>query len=289
MALLENIEAALRPIQELAANLWGDNQPPFLLGILGSGLGELAERFDEKKVRAYIDYSQIPGWPAVGAAGHAGRLWLGTFGGKRVALMQGRGHYYEGLSEEAIMLPIQCFARWGVKLIISTNAAGGLASPKQTGSLMLHSDISGLLSGTTPLRGINDERVGPRFSAPAGYYSPVLNSLMQDIARLSKTDLPVGTGVYGMIPGPLYETGIDARILRALGWDAVGMSVWLEYVAALYAGCPNFMGISCITDFAGETTSHGQVCDMAGRVAPDFARLLEMFVGNLCPEHLRTR
>lgn len=300
MALLENIEAALAVIRAKARDLWGDDEPPLVAIVLGTGLGGLAGRLDTNHPFATLDYRSIPGWPHVSAEGHAGLLWLGTLGGKRVALMQGRGHFYEGIEGETIALPIQCFVHWGVKVVVSTNAAGGLVSPRQVGSFVVHNDHVSNVANLVPLRGPNDDRVGDRFFAPPLIYETgkPLRDIMKDMAKFLSNDLQscdyqgvlIEEGTYAMVPGPAYETKAETNFLRLMGVDVVGMSVLGEVVPALHAGCRNILAMSLVTDYAGDAEVDNKKVQAEGnKAAPLFLMLMERFVRAIDPAKLHDR
>lgn len=295
MALLENIDAALEPIRAEARKLWGDDEPPLVGFVLGTGLQDLIKKLTGRFIS--LNYKEIPGWPQVGAEGHAGMLWLGMLGGKRVALMQGRGHFYEGIDAETIALPIQCFVHWGVKVIVSTNAAGGLVSPKQVGSFVVHNSHFSYAAGILPLRGPNDERVGGRFLPPTLIYEtgkPLQKLMLKTAKKLSKKlkrsgsqGVRITKDTYAMVPGPAFETTFEAKFLRKIGVKVVGMSVLGEVVPALHAGCRNIVAMSLVTDFAGVgDVDHEKVQAEGRKAAPLFLLLIERFVRAIDPTKL---
>jgi purine-nucleoside phosphorylase len=189
--------------------------------ILGSGLGALA---DEVEAVASLPYTQIPGFGQSSVEGHAGRLALGTLEGTRVAIMQGRLHYYEGLDLQQVTFPVRVMRELGAHTLIVTNAAGGLNPDFRAGDLMLIEDHINLLGwgGHNPLRGPNDKSLGPRFPAMNPAYDPDLLQLAEDAA--AECNVGVRRGVYIVVAGPNYETRAELRLLRQWGADAVGMS-----------------------------------------------------------------
>lgn len=216
---------------------------PNLAIILGSGLGGLVDRLDDPVV---IPYADIPHFPHSTVAGHAGNLVAGLLRGRRVLVMQGRFHYYEGFSMEDVTFPLYVLRQLGVEQLIVTNAAGGICRDFAPGDLMLISDHINLL-GTNPLIGPNDETFGPRFPDLSQAYSRRLRQIARDAAQA--LGLSVQEGVYLAVTGPSFETAAEIRAFSVLGADAVGMSTVPEVITANYLGI-EVLGISCITNFA---------------------------------------
>lgn len=243
--------------------------------VLGSGLGGFADEID---CECAVDYGDIDCFPVSGVEGHRGRLLLGRFRGVRVAVLQGRVHYYEGYSPEETVLPLRVMALLGAKRIILTNAAGGINPTFSAGELMLITDhISFLVP--SPLRGRNIDALGTRFPDMTDIYSPRMTEIAK--AEAKRLGLTVRQGVYAQLSGPNYETPAEIRALRALGADAVGMSTATEAAAARHAGLECF-GISCITNLAAgvgtERLSHSEVQQTADRVGRDFCALLSAVI-----------
>jgi purine-nucleoside phosphorylase len=215
---------------------------PSVAVISGSGLGALGDEVEGGRV---IPYAAIPHFPTSTVQGHASRLIFGHVRGKAVAVMQGRFHYYEGYSMQEVTFPVRVLRALGVTTLILTNAAGGLNPRFRVGDLMLIRDIINLM-GDNPLRGKNDERLGPRFPNMRDLFSADGSRLAREVAR--QEGIRLRSGVYVGVGGPAYETGAELRMLRALGADAVGMSTVPEVLVARHAGIPNILGISCITN-----------------------------------------
>jgi len=215
---------------------------PSVAVILGSGLGALAREVDGAHA---IPYAAIPHFPTSTVEGHASRLVFGCLHGTPVALMQGRFHYYEGYSMQELTLPVRVLRALGVTNLILTNAAGGLNPRFRVGDLMLIRDVMNLM-GDNPLRGPNDERLGPRFPNMRDLFSPAMIQAARAVAR--REGIRLRSGVYAGVSGPSYETAAEIRMLRILGADAVGMSTVPEVLVARHAGIPNILGISCITN-----------------------------------------
>ncbi len=240
--------------------------------ILGSGLGAFADGLGNAK---RIEYRAIPNFPVSHVPGHAGRLVLGERGGKRCVAMQGRVHMYEGHSAQTVAFPARVLVALGAKIIIVTNAAGGLNPSWSPGTLMLIRDHIDMLRDHA-LRGPNDDRLGPRFPDMTRAYAPELRELVRATAAAKK--IPLEEGVYVAMPGPCYETPSEVRMLQTLGADATGMSTVPEVVVARHMGA-RVIGISCITNLAagitGQELSHTEVTETADRVRATFEGLLD--------------
>ncbi len=225
--------AAVAAISKLTA------KRPTVAIVLGSGLGALAE---EVRPADRIPYERIPGWRRSTAPGHAGELVVGTLGGKTVAVMRGRLHYYEGYDMAEVTFPVRVLRGWGIDTIILTNACGGLNPSYRAGDLMVLSDHINLM-GANPLRGPNDEAVGPRFPDMVGTYTAELRALAHQV------DGGLREGVYAAVAGPNFETPAELRMLRGMGADAVGMSTVPEVLVARHMGM-RVLAIATVTDMA---------------------------------------
>lgn len=246
--------------------------------ILGTGLGELADQI-EGAIR--IPYRELPHFPVSTVAGHAGELILGTFQGKRIVTMKGRIHYYEGYTMEQVTFPTRVLKALGCKTLVVTCASGGLNPGFEAGDLMLITDHINMM-GVDPLRGPNDERLGPRFPATVGAYTPALQDLARQVAAEQGTTLR--EGVYCSISGPCFNTSAELRMLQRLGGDAVGMSTVPEVVTATHMGM-QVVGIACITDMALPDApihlTHAQVLETAERTKPRFQSLVKGVLSRL--------
>jgi purine-nucleoside phosphorylase len=209
--------------------------------ILGTGLGGLAA---EIKQTASLAYSDIPGFPHTTVAAHSGRLVAGQLSGKPVVAMEGRFHFYEGWSLEDVTLPVRVIKALGAKVLIVSNAAGGLNPQFRKGDVVIIEDHINLM-GVNPLIGPNDDSLGPRFPDMSQPYSHRLIDLAEQ-AALSK-GIRVRTGVYAAMTGPCLETRAEYRMLRTLGADLIGMSTVPEVIVAAHAGL-EVLGLSLITD-----------------------------------------
>jgi purine-nucleoside phosphorylase len=249
--------------------------------ILGSGLGALA---DEVDAVASVPYGEIPGFVQSTVVGHAGRLVFGTLEGTRVAVMQGRVHFYEGLSLQQTTFPVRVLRELGAHTLVVTNAAGGLNPAFTPGDLMLIEDHINMLGwgGQNPLIGPNDPDLGPRFLPMDPAYDPRLLRKAQEAARECNLDLK--RGVYIVLAGPNFETRAEMRALRQWGGDAVGMSTVPEVIVALHGGM-KVVGISNITNMAlpdnEEPVNHEDVLKVAAESGPRFIRLMKALVKRL--------
>lgn len=240
--------------------------------ILGSGLGNLGENIENQQ---YIPYSEIPNFPVSTVKGHSGRLISGTFGGKKVIALQGRFHYYEGYDMKTITFPIRVFKELGIKLLILSNAAGGMNPDFRIGDIMLINDHINMFP-SNPLMGPNDDKLGPRFPDMSEPYDLQLISKMESIA--DKLNIRVKKGVYVGVSGPCFETPSEYRAFRIMGGDAIGMSTVPEVIAARHSGI-QCMAISVITDLGGgaiaEKVSHEDVIKAANAAEPLLTRLVK--------------
>jgi purine-nucleoside phosphorylase len=237
--------------------------------ILGSGLGEFAEKVKGTRVA----FSSLPGLPRPTVAGHAGLFTVG----KSLAVMAGRVHYYEGHRIDDVVLPLFLLHRLGVKILIVTNAAGGVNREYSPGDLVLIRDHVNLM-GVNPLRGPNPG-LGPRFPDMSASYDPTLRTLAAAVSRE-----PLREGVYAAFPGPSYETPAEIRMLAAIGVDLVGMSTVPEVIAAGYLGI-KVLGISCVTNMAAgilpQPLDHAEVVARGKEAGPRFTRLLTGIIERL--------
>lgn len=246
--------------------------------VLGSGLGDVVERFE---ARVDVPYGEIPHFPSSTVEGHAGQLVFGRWSGQDVVAMRGRVHLYEGYSASEVVFPIRVMLALGAKVLIVTNAAGGIDPHFATGDLMLISDHLNL-TGTNPLVGPNDPAWGPRFPDVTHAYDPKLREIARAASKALK--LPLHEGVYAGLLGPSYETPAEIRMLRTMGAAAVGMSTVLEVIAAAHAGA-RILGISCISNPAAGLTDapldHEEVQEAAYAAREHLGALVEALVSQV--------
>lgn len=248
--------------------------PPDVGIVLGSGLGAVADMLADSQA---IAYAAIPEFPAPTVAGHAGRFILGTCGGRQVAVLQGRFHYYEGHDLATLTLPIRVLKKLGVNTLILTAATGGIRGDLMPGDLCLLRDHINML-GMNPLRGVHDERLGPRFPDMTEVYGKRLREVASDAAR--GLNMKLSEVVYAAMPGPSYETPAEIRMLETMGADVVGMSTVPEAIVARQVGM-DVLGLVVITNKAAGLSgqiSHEEVL-ATGKAVED--RLKELLTAVL--------
>ena len=238
------MDSRVKKIREAAAfikeNIGGKS--PEVGIVLGSGLGKLA---DVIEAEAVIPYAKIPNFAKSTASGHKGNFSFGKLAGKYVCAMQGRFHYYEGYPMEQVTLPIRVMATLGIKVLLVSNAAGGLNQSFSVGDLMIIRDHINMLPN--PLIGKNFAEFGDRFPDMTAAYDLNLIKKVESIAKRAK--IPVRKGVYLGNTGPSYETPAEVRFYLSIGADAVGMSTVPEVLVARHCGIPVF-GMSVITNIS---------------------------------------
>ncbi len=242
--------------------------------ILGSGLGPLSEAIEDPTI---IPYHDLPGWPLSTVEGHAGELVIGKLEDQDVLVMNGRIHFYEGYEMSQVTLPIRVMQRLGIKILLVTNAAGGVNQDFVPGNPMLITDHLNLLgmAGINPLRGPNMEEFGTRFPDMSQAYDKELTELARRVAR--ELDITLYEGIYVCLAGPTFETPADLRFLLGAGVDAVGMSTVPEVIIANHGG-QRVLGISGITNSSnlyGEAeTTHEEVIETGLVLAPKMMKLI---------------
>ncbi|QNI38308.1 purine-nucleoside phosphorylase [Edaphobacter albus] len=246
--------------------------------ILGSGLGDFADRVDNATA---IPYSEIPNFPVSTVAGHSGRLIIGTIGGIPVAVMQGRVHAYEGYSMAQVSFPTRVLGLLGIKRLIVTNAAGGINTRYGQGAIVTISDHINL-TGANAALGPNETRFGPRFFDMTQAYSPALRLLAKEEA--AKQGWKLDEGIYIAVLGPSYETPAEIRAFRTLGADLVGMSTVHEVIIARHMGI-EILGLSVVTNMAAgvldQPINHEEVMEIGRRIAGQFTGLLTALIPKL--------
>ena len=251
-----------------------NNYAPEIGIILGSGLGELADEYCD----IAIPYSEIPDFIKSTVKGHKGRLVFAKINGKRVVMMQGRNHYYEGHSMQEITYPVKVMKKLGVKTLILTSAAGAVNERFKPSDLMLITDHINNM-GANPLFGANDETLGERFPDMSEIYKKKLIELAEGCA--DKLGIKLQKGVYFANSGPSYETPAEIRMARILGADAVGMSTVPEAIVANYCKL-DVLGISCISNAASgvgsAALSHEEVIDVTNQSKAKFKNLIKAIV-----------
>jgi purine-nucleoside phosphorylase len=235
LEIREQVEAA----QKFIASRWTGK--PRVGIILGTGLGGFGKEID---VEATIPYADIPHFPRSTVESHAGQLLTGRLSGVSVLAMEGRFHYYEGYSMKEVTFPVRVMKAMGCETLIVSNACGGMNPQYASGDIMVIEDHINLMPDN-PLRGINDEKLGPRFPDMCQPYDTHLIELAREVALEQK--IPTQKGVYVAVTGPNLETRAEYRFLRAIGSDVVGMSTVPEVIVAIHSGM-KVLGLSVITD-----------------------------------------
>ena len=255
---------------------------PDIAIILGTGLGNLTNQVTKPVA---VRYESIPNFPRSTVISHAGRLLFGMLGGKRVVVMDGRFHYYEGYTLEQVTFPVRVLRKLGAKILIVSNAAGGLNLSYKKGDLVLIDDHINLM-GVNPLVGPNDDRLGLRFPDMSEPYSKRLMSLAEKAAQ--EKNIPLKRGIYLGISGPNLETRAEYRFMREIGADLVGMSTVPEVIVGVHAGF-EILGISVVTDLCDpdhlKPVNIEEIIHTASEAGPKLDQLVESVVQKLPHVH----
>lgn len=273
MELFEKIQQTAAYLREVTQ----DYQPEIGV-ILGSGLGGLV---DELEIEKAVSYKDIPHFPVSTVAGHKGQMLFARLkNGKRVAVMQGRFHYYEGYTMQEVTFPVFVMKAIGVKTMLVSNAAGGMNPNFKVGDIMFINDHINLMPN--PLLGPNDERFGERFPSMHNAYDKQL--LQHSLETARKLQIPVQQGVYVGTTGPTFETPAEYRYMRIIGGDAVGMSTVPEVIIANYLSM-KVIGLSVISDLGGGEValevSHEEVLAAVAGAVPNLIRLVKEILSTL--------
>ncbi len=243
--------------------------------VLGSGLGAFV---NEIKIESKFAYDEIPHFVPTSVEGHSGNLILGSVDNVKIAVLQGRNHFYEGHNMDTVVFPTRVLAMLGIEVLVLTNSAGGLDPSMQPGDFMIIEDHINLM-GTNPLMGPNLKQLGPRFPDMSEAYDKRLVESMSQL--LNRKNIRYHKGVYCAVSGPTYETPSEVRYLRMIGGKAVGMSTVPESIAANHLGLRVF-AISCITNMAAgmsdKKLSHQEVTDTAKKVEKEFCSFMSDFI-----------
>ena len=265
--IVNQIEQAGRAIRDTCA------LRPRVAIILGTGLGEFVEQIN---VAGEIDYADIPYFATTTAVGHRGRLLLGSASGVPIVTMDGRFHRYEGHSLQQIALPVRVMRELGAELLVVSNASGGVRPGLQCGEIVLIEDHINLM-WDNPLRGPNEESLGPRFPDMSAPYELRLIRCAERIGRTA--GFATQRGVYAAMTGPNYETPAEIRALRALGGHVVGMSAAPEVCRCRELGLPVAV-VACVTNncCTPERLTHKDVLETAGKASNRLVALLRGFL-----------
>ncbi|GAB6189213.1 purine-nucleoside phosphorylase [Marinitoga arctica] len=253
------------------------NKPEIAI-VLGTGLYSITEKLENT---LSISYSEIPNFPVSTAPGHKGVLMFGEISGKSVMLMNGRFHYYEGYTMKEVTFPIRVMQELGIKILIVTNAAGGMNPNFEVGNPCIITDHINFM-GDNPLIGPNCEEWGPRFPDMSEAYDKELTE--KAISTAKKLGIPVYTGVYLGITGPTFETPAELKMMRNFGADLVGMSTVPEVIVANHAGI-KVLGLSAITDKAVpdelKPVTAEEVIEIANKTGEKIAEIILNLLGEL--------
>ena len=267
----QRLEPALRVLK-------ATQRAPQIALVLGSGLGAFADTLSNT---LRVPYAQLQGMPTPAVAGHAGNFVFGRLAERELVAMQGRVHMYEGYTAEQVVTGVRLMIALGARVVLVTNAAGGIRAGSAPGQLMLIEDHLNL-TGHNCLAGPNDASLGVRFPDMSDAYDPALLELAVEVG--TTLGIAVTRGVYAGLLGPNYETPAEIRMLASLGAHAVGMSTVQEVIAARHMGA-RVLGVSCITNLAAGISphklSHAEVEATAEATRSDFQRLLAGVIAEL--------
>jgi purine-nucleoside phosphorylase len=249
--------------------------------VLGSGLSVVADGLENRRQAAYVT---LPGFPETTVAGHPGRVVSGNVGDKKVLVLCGRVHGYEGYAAGEVGFGVRVAALLGVRTLIVTNASGGIDPAMRPSEIVAISDHLNL-TGASPLTGPNDERLGPRFVDMSNAYAPALREIAAG-AAISTLGYPLREAVYAGMAGPSYETPAEVRMLRILGAGLVGMSTVHEVITARHAGL-NVLGLSIVANHAAgvvdQPLRHEDVTRAANTAATALGSLIFEVIRRLPP------
>ncbi|KLO21618.1 purine nucleoside phosphorylase [Marinitoga sp. 1197] len=269
---VKNVKEASKYIKEKISN-----QPEIAI-VLGSGLHGISEKLENS---LSISYTDIPNFPVSTAPGHKGELMFGSISGKNVMLMNGRFHYYEGYTMKEVTFPIRVMQELGIKILIVTNAAGGMNPNFEVGNPCIITDQINFM-GDNPLIGQNCEEWGPRFPDMSEPYDRELTEKAISVAK--KLGIPVYTGVYLGITGPTFETPAELKMMRNFGADLVGMSTVPEVIVANHGGI-RVLGLSAVTDKAVpdelKPVTAEEVIEIANKTGEKIAEIILSLLGEL--------
>ncbi len=244
---------------------------PDIALVLGTGLGNLAQRIKAEKV---FEYGDLPFFPKTTVQSHSGKLILGELGGKKIAAMEGRFHFYEGYSLEEVTFPVRVLRELGARILVVSNAAGGLNLSYKKGEIVIIQDQINFM-GVNPLIGPNLDKLGPRFPDMYEPFSKRLSDLTFKAAE--EVAVPVNKGVYVGVTGPCLETRAEYRMMRQFGADLVGMSTVPEVIVGVHMGM-EILGVSIVTDTCDpdhlEPCNIQEIIKTANEAGPKLDRLI---------------
>lgn len=271
------LKSRLEASQKVLLEKLGSLKPEIGI-ILGSGLGPLADHIQDA---LYIPFEEVPYMKTATASSHVGRFVCGTLSGKNVIAMQGRLHGYEGNEAWEVAYPVWLMHLLGVKILITTNAAGAINESYQVGDFCLMQDHINL-TGRNPIVGTDPDGLAPRFVPMKDAYDPALRQVAKNVA--DDLSISIQEGIYLGLLGPSFETPAEIRAFRVLGADTVAMSVVEEVIAARHVGI-KVLGISLVSNMAcgieGASPCDDEVLDMAKSKEADFVALIKGVVSRL--------
>ena len=271
------LKSRLEASQKVLLEKLGSLKPEIGI-ILGSGLGPLADHIQDA---LYIPFEEVPYMKTATASSHVGRFVCGTLSGKNVIAMQGRLHGYEGNEAWEVAYPVWLMHLLGVKILITTNAAGAINESYQVGDFCLMQDHINL-TGRNPIVGTDPDGLAPRFVPMKDAYDPALRQVAKNVA--DDLSISIQEGIYLGLLGPSFETPAEIRAFRVLGADTVAMSVVEEVIAARHVGI-KVLGISLVSNMAcgieGASPCDDEVLDVAKSKEADFVALIKGIVSRL--------
>lgn len=269
--MLEKIKETAQFIKNII-----QDSPDFAI-VLGSGLGKLQHEVEPIHV---LEYHDIPNFPQTTVVGHGGKLIYGILEGRKVLMMSGRFHYYEGHSMETVTFPIRVFHLLGIKNVILSNASGGVNPAYKVADMVILKDHINMMP-EHPLRGKNIEEFGPRFVDMSEPYNKKMIAAAEKVA--AENNITVHQGVYVGLQGPTFETPAEYGMIKAIGGDMVGMSTVPEVIVARHMGMDVFC-VSIITDLGGPdiafAVSHEEVLNAANKAMPNVITVVKGLVKN---------
>ncbi|AZA91068.1 Purine nucleoside phosphorylase 1 [Chryseobacterium nakagawai] len=269
--MLEKIKETAKFIKNII-----QDTPDFAV-VLGSGLGKLQNEVEPIQV---LDYKDIPNFPQTTVVGHTGKLIYGILEGKKVLMMSGRFHYYEGHSMETVTFPIRIFHSLGIKNLILSNACGGVNPAYSIADIVILKDHINMMP-EHPLRGKNIDELGPRFVDMSEPYNKKMIAVAEQAA--AENNIKIHQGIYVALQGPTFETPAEYGMIKAIGGDMVGMSTVPEVIVARHMGMNAFC-MSVITDLGGPdiafAVSHEEVLNAANKAMPNVITIVKGLIKN---------
>ncbi|MCQ2532668.1 MAG: purine-nucleoside phosphorylase [Saccharofermentans sp.] len=279
--MIDNVTNYMKSVNDSAdyiRTVLNNSEMPEICIVLGSGLAPLASMCEDV---ISVPYGDIPGFPVSTVPGHEGRLIIGTLEGKKVFMMSGRFHYYEGYDTSICTLYVRVMAKLGVKTLVLTNAAGGILEDMEPADLMAISDHLSF-NCDSPLRGANLDEFGVRFPDQSCVYDREYLSLLEECA--DELGIHLHSGIYVYTKGPQYETPAEIQVYKSMGAGAVGMSTVPEAIVASHCGI-KVAAVSCVTNLAAGISpnplTHEEVMVNAAKASDNSCNLVKAFIKKL--------